>query len=131
MLMHVSQTAWSAQEALTCPIALSSQAIQITAPSSEWIAFVGHPLNLMGAGLMQGEPVTQAHLKPSRITSNKETEIVIWTFEGDYKEGKWLSCSYGDGGITLSKRIADSYSECTVTYKKIPRGRSVEGVTCR
>jgi hypothetical protein len=130
MLTHFLQLAWSAQDTLVCPAELSAQAFQIIAPSSEWAAFMEHPLNLASVSLMQGEPATQAHLKPSRTVSSKETDMVIWTFEGEYPKGKWLSCRYGDGAVTLSKRIADTYSECTVVYKTNRRSRVVEAITC-
>ena len=131
MLVQTMSAAWSAQDVVACPLTLSAQAIQIDAPTPEWTSFVNHSLSLTSVSLMQGAPVTQAHLKPNRTTSTKKGSTVIWMFEGEFPEGKWLSCSYGDGAITLSKKIAETYSECSVSYQGSGGNRIVSAIVCK
>jgi hypothetical protein len=72
-----------------------------------------------------GAPATKTSLKPYSTENSQNGEVSMWKFEpGSYPEpdGLWLLCKYGDSGdITLSKKMAVRYAECTVISAK---GRS-------
>jgi len=81
---------------------------------------------------MQGEPSMQAALKPSATRKIAGGNAVVWVFEGPYPDGKWLSCEYAGGIASLSRRIADTVSECSVTYGSVKQGvQVVREITCR
>jgi hypothetical protein len=108
----------AAETLLNCPAEISGELLQMQAPSPEWQGFVKSPLRWRSVSLMAGEPSTQTHLKPDLFNETKEKSTSTWKFVGDYPEGKWLSCGYVDGSVSLSKRIDDRFTECSVVYRK-------------
>lgn len=131
-LLQATQHSWGANETLICPQEISPKAIQIAAPSIEWRSLVARPLALTSAGFMQGAPESQADLKPTKSKRNQNTETLTWTFAGEYPQGKWLSCEYNNGALSLSRELTNSFSECSVTYQKITNThRVVKEIICR
>ena len=73
-----------------------------------------------------------ADLKPSKIKKIAGETVIVWVFDGPYPQGKWLSCEYAGGIASLSRRIADTTSECTVKYGSLKQGAQVvREITCR
>ena len=109
-------SAATAEAPIECPPALSEKSISVTSPNSSWRPYVPYAMKLTGAGFMAGAPETLTELKPSFIKESKLRTVAQWNFVGTYPDGKWLSCSYGGGTITLSKTIDVDTKSCEVTY---------------
>ena len=127
----------AAEAALNCPAEISEGSVQIRTPSPEWHGFAGLPFRLHGAVFMSGDPSSREHLKGSS-RETKEKEISTWKFEGDYPNGKWLSCLYAMGFISLSQRIDDRFSECSLVYRKDAKDKNgqwvpggIEKISCK
>lgn len=74
----------------------------------------------------------RADLKPSLTRKTAGGTIVTWVFEGAYPQGKWLSCEYANGVVSLAKRVVDATNECSITYKRVKQGASsLQGIMCR
>ena len=102
----VAATAAAATAQFECPASMSEESIVVTPPSADWRSYVSSPRKLKAAGFMGGPPETLTELKENSYKEGKQRTVVRWDFEGDYPDGKWLSCAYGDGvDITLSKPI--------------------------
>lgn len=129
----VAASAAAAGVQIECPASLSEQSIAATPPSADWRSHVSSPFKLTAAGFMGGPPETLTDLKPNFIKEGKQRTVVRWEFEGALPDGKWLSCSYDSGAITLSKTIDASITSCEVSYTRAkPGGRqSLEKIRCR
>jgi hypothetical protein len=129
--MTANQSA-AAEQLMECPHQLAPESIRLADDKSGWIGFVPEPLLLTAAGFMQGQPSTRADLKPFSTARSGSGSVVKWKFEGPYPEGKWLSCEYAQGAVSLARRIDDSFTECSVTYRKTKHGtQSVQSIACR
>ncbi|MDR0780383.1 MAG: hypothetical protein LBF16_06770 [Pseudomonadales bacterium] len=109
--------AFAANQDVQCPSTIPAESVHIADGEEGWIAYVLYPLKLTSAGFMQGEPSTRAHLKPWATREIAGGDVATWVFEGLYSQGKWLSCEYAGGVASLSRRIADTTSECSITYE--------------
>jgi hypothetical protein len=110
---------------IACPPTIPAKSVQLIDTAEGWLGFVPLPLPLTAVGFMQAEPSKQAYLKPSSTSKTADGSFVEWRFEGPYPQGKWLSCDYAGGAVSLSTKIADSTSACAVTYKRGPQGAPV------
>lgn len=107
-----------ASDRIDCPSEISATSIQLKNTPDGWTPFLPSSLALTAAGFMQAPPEKMAHLKPSSTKENKKRTIVTWKFQGDYPQGKWLTCDYAQGAVSLSKEIDRSTAECSVIYEK-------------
>ncbi len=111
----------AAAQELSCPPELLSSAIKLIDIPAPWAGSVQrYPLALKAAGFFDGAPSRMAELKPFSVKEGNKKVVEKWLFDNEYKwpEGKWLSCDYGDGVVSLSKEIPKEISECTVIYEK-------------
>ena len=78
-------------------------------------------------------PERRGDLVPSGGHQGKGTWSSTYAFEGSYPEGKWLQCSYGQTNqLTLSRRLPDSVTACTFTYRKGEKvGQNDIKIVCR
>ena len=113
---------------LSCPAEVSGSLFQMQAPSPEWQGFVKPRHLLRGAGFMDGEPSSEAHLKPDSVNRIKDGYIDTWKFEKGHFEDIWLTCLYANGVFSLSKKIDGHFSECSVIYKRDKKTNHVEGI---
>lgn len=120
---------------LVCPTELSGAAIQIASAPSGWAAHPSKYFRLYAAGFNNGPPENLAELKPVSVRESKQESTELWRFEGGGPtDGLWLACAYGGpaGDITLSKKISDSYSSCTIKYTRSTKaGARNIAITCR
>ncbi|MES2128120.1 MAG: STY0301 family protein [Pseudomonadota bacterium] len=119
---------------LQCPAQIAGGPVQVPGASTDWVAFAPVPLKLHSVGFMDGPPSRKIELMPAKIDQHRDRSTVTWQFaDGPLKNGKWLSCGYGDGGeITLSKPISDSTATCIVYYRNgvLPNFRDIR-IECR
>ena len=128
---------------LTCTVLLTQAAIaeerfyecdqtvkiKITTESQsqdKWIEFHKSGWKLTSIGFAGNEPSKLEDLKPYDIKQFLGSKKVTWLFEGDYPEGKWMSCAYHDLAIIRSMRIDDNAKSCSVTYRTGDRSYLVE-----
>lgn len=100
---------------LICPDKVAASHLQFNYSDDDWVPFVESHLKLTSVGFMQAPPEKVAHLKPFTSSKYKKNDTDNWRFEGDYPEGKWITCSYDQGTASLSKKIDNKFSECAVT----------------
>ncbi|WP_374581196.1 STY0301 family protein [Pseudoduganella sp.] len=107
-----------------CPDVIRPAAVQVEMYG--WQSYIEFPLRLSSAGVAAGPPDMRAGLKGERISKRSELEVTVFRFgETGFEQGKWLVCSYGQGGeISLHKRLPENLKACTVSYQtpaKAPR----------
>ena len=104
---------------LACPVSVPATSISLTAVPVGWTAYVNGPLYLSAAAPIDGAPERKGQLVPSGEHTRKGQTTIVYRLEGNYPDGKWLQCSYGEHGeVTLSRKMDDSVSQCAFTYKK-------------
>lgn len=122
-----------AEEKLICPsrVRLASGSVVSEDVPPGYTPFVpGGVARLTGVTVFDGPPEDGAALKPSSISSSGER--VKWVFEGTYEKGKWISCDYEKGLITLVRQVAEPASTCAATIKKTKPYNNLEaGFSCR
>lgn len=130
--LHSLSPALAADAVIECPASIAPELGDLSVDKSAWVVFVARPFLLTAAGFMQGEPSMRADLKPTSTRKTTTGRVVTWRFAGSYPRGKWLSCDYADGLVSLSKQIPDTIGECSVTYRGIGKGRlSVGEIVCK
>ena len=122
-IVTFSQQAFAADQKIDCPAEIPAASLQVTSTPAGWTPFVPSPLILTAAAFMQASPEKMAYLKPYSTSENKKHSIVTWKFEGEYPQGKWLTCDYAGGAVSLSKEIDRDISSCTIEYEKKIRGK--------
>lgn len=55
---------------------------------------------------------------PHSDKPGKDGSTAVWTFEGDYSQGKYLSCDYAGGVVRMAQRADDAVKLCTVVSRK-------------
>lgn len=79
-------------------------------------------VRLSGVSVFDGPPEQGASLKPDTV-ANKGRDI-IWKFEGDYPQGKFISCDYANGLIRIYSKIADVTVAC-VSKTEITKSQKI------
>jgi hypothetical protein len=109
----------SAQQTIECPPALAPAALQLNPPIEGWHYFAESPLYLHGAAPLYGPPELRGHLVQNTVRTSKDAKTYVYQLGGHFPDGKWIQCAYGEHhALTLSKRLADDTSSCTITYRK-------------
>jgi len=131
-VLHPLSPVLAADAVIECPASITPELGDLSLDKEAWVAFVARPFPLTAAGFMQGDPSMRADLRPTSTKKTSAGRVVTWTFVGPYPHGKWLSCDYADGLVSLSRQIPDTASECSVTYRGSGKGRlSVGEIACK
>ncbi|WP_157263451.1 STY0301 family protein [Azohydromonas aeria] len=56
-----------------------------------------------------GPPEKKSSMAPNLDVRSRDSG---WKFEGDFPEGKWISCDYAEGLIRLAKRLDEPTEQC-------------------
>lgn len=131
----VATSTFAAGQHIACPSEISQPSIRLVGIPSGWATYVASPLYLHSAGMAAAPPGKLADLigegtgKPGR---DKEWSTT-YKFEGEYPDGKWMECGYGEyNQFILSKRLDDETSECRVSYRKGEKaGQNALKITCK
>ena len=115
--MFISQS-FAADQNIACPAEISATSIKIVNPLDGWTPMIPSALTLSAVGFMQASPEKMAHLKPFSLHEDKKRVHLTWKFEGDFPQGKWLTCDYAGGVVSISKEVARNTTECAVVYEK-------------
>jgi hypothetical protein len=106
-------------QAFGCPESIAESSVKLTGIDSEWTPFITRPLYLHAAAPIDGPPQRRGDLAEFTEQKVKDGTIVKYRFEGNYPDGKWLQCLYGEyGQVTLSKRIDDRFMTCEFYFRK-------------
>jgi hypothetical protein len=111
-----------ASETYVCPshIDISSGTVQVNALPEGFDTLVSQTTgSLTGSNVYYGHPKKQAALIPTSTSDHGNAST--WKFEGDFPEGKWLSCDYEQGFARLVRRIDDTAKSCTSKNRWINR----------
>lgn len=134
-VLALSPLAAIAAEAVACPAEIQQSSLKLTDIPAQWASHVASPIYLHGAGATAGPPETKGQLRPESSTyaEGKASWKVTYNLEGDFPRGKWIECSYGTfNQIVLSKRLPETTSRCTVSYRKGERaGQHTVDIACR
>lgn len=120
------------EKILECPSSVPESSIRLENVPAGWTAFIARPLYLKAAAPIDGPPQRKGTLAEYEERKGKGETTYVYRLEGEYPEGKWLQCSYGEyGQIALSKRLDDVVSLCKFTYKPGPKaGQNIIQIQC-
>lgn len=118
----------AALAAVVCPATLPG--VRANEVPAGWKAFPPASVRLAGGGLLRGDPSREVYL---RGDSEKTRSGSISVSDFAPGEEKWLWCGYGGtSALQIAKRLPDSATVCTVTYKATQRdGITAIDATCR
>ena len=138
MLLTVGITLGSAGSAFAgdvlCPKSISVKQ-KITSLPTSWEAFPERlPSQHKSVSFFEGHPKNRVAL----VTDNSEiadgkNEIATWNFIRSAK-GYWVECMYDQTNIALTKRLAESVSQCRVTYERnvtISGAQLIREIACK
>jgi hypothetical protein len=118
LLMIASSMPRAAMTAeVLCPVQIPAPAVRIQATDG-WTSYTPRDLPLTSAGFTASPPAQLEELKPYAIKETKRRLTETWRFDGPYDGGKWISCGFAGGKVTLAKKIAADTATCVVTYDK-------------
>jgi hypothetical protein len=109
----------AAAPAPECPASIQEKSIRLIDTPAGWSAFVGSPLYLHGAAPMSGPPEKLGELSDYVQQRGKSEWTYTYRLDGQFTDGKWLACTYGESDqITLSRKLDDSITVCSFKYRK-------------
>lgn len=114
-------TAVAASTTLECPPTVQLNEPRASAsslPAGAEIVLDANPLRLTGYNVFDGPLIREAALMPQSDKPGKGGSTAVWTFEGDYSQGKFLSCDYAGGVVRMAQRVDDAVKRCTVVSRK-------------
>ena len=74
----------------------------------------------------EGEPAKQVFLAPSRGKGATQ----VWDFDAS-ASGYWLSCSYAETSVMVTRKLPDTVKSCAVEYDKAFADPVVKRLRCR
>lgn len=118
---------------LECPALIPQSSVQINGTAAGWLPYVASPLYLHAAAPMNGPPAMKGDLVDFQETRGKAEWSYTYSLDGDFRDGKWLQCTYGEHNqVTLSRRLPDDTKECKFIYKKAAKaGQHDIKIFCR
>lgn len=123
MMVAVPSAVSFASEIVQCPAAIEVQQQAREVPAG-WLAYepeTKHPL--MSVEFSEGEPKNRATVLPT----GERGAVAIWNFIPS-AEGYWVSCSYNNTSIVVSRKLRAGTTACQVEYDRdfaIPLPKSI------
>ncbi len=117
-----------------CPLHVVASSANVTDVLAPWkLNSRTEKIKVKSADFSDGPPAEMAILKPYDVKEKKGGSVVTWKFEGDYPQGKWLSCGYVGNLISLSQELPKRVSECKITYGHDKKwgGIKIESIVCK
>ena len=131
-ILSLANQSCAAEQILVCPSKIDASHVKLTYAEDGWTPFVESHLRLTSVSFMDGPPEKIGHLKPLTTSKYKKNDSDTFTFEGNFPNGKWLSCLYDGTQISLSKKIDDALRVCVVTqFKEKKYGRNSFEINCK
>lgn len=69
---------------------------------------------LIGFGFFNGNPKNKEELAPEKEFIKKRKLYSIWHFDRSNTEHIWISCTYSQTSITLTRPLNKSFNTCTI-----------------
>lgn len=101
---------------ISCPetVRVASATLESSdVPAGHKVIVSKSPVRLTGINAFNGPPEDGAVLVPKSERSSRSASTATWKFEGDYPQGKFVSCDYAQGLIRVAARLEDTVSTCT------------------
>jgi hypothetical protein len=136
-LLAASSIAWlltdANAETFNCPAYIAASSANVVEVPPSWkVNGQSNKLKVVSAGFSDGQPSELAYLKPYETRRKGGSTVAIWKFEGLYPKGKWLSCDYEGGLVSLTREMPTGISECVVIYEKPRSGSAQPGpIACK
>jgi hypothetical protein len=130
LFMLVVANASYASETYVCPthMDISSGSVQLKSMPEGFESLVPQTtVWLNGVNIFDGHPKQRATL--IETSTSDHGNISTWKFEGNFPDGKWFSCDYQQGFVSLVKKIDDSAKSCTTKNRWINRAQKELEVT--
>jgi hypothetical protein len=105
-----------------CPAAVNVEQRVSAVPEGWETAVASQPHRLAAVTLYDGPPAERASLKFGRDEKQKREWIATWELQPN-ERGYWIECGYDRTTAVLTRRLAPSVAECTMTYER-KRGAS-------
>lgn len=104
---------------IECPPKIPEASIRLENPPAGWTVFAASPLYLHAAAPINGPPEQLGQLREYSERRGKTEWSYTYRLDGPFPDGKWMQCAYGAfNELTLSTRLDEHTSECTVTYRE-------------
>ena len=119
---------------LQCPASVQiSESLANQIPPWEAVVDQGRGgYNLDNVGLYSGHPKNKAAVVPDKTTRSKGLAKTTWRFPQKKSADFWISCSYANTSILLTRQLPDGLSHCEVTSELLPSGSvlGIRSITC-
>jgi hypothetical protein len=88
--------------------------------------------NLDNVGFYSGHPKNKAAVVPDKTTRSKALAKTTWRFPQKKSADFWVSCSYANTSILLTRQLPDGLSHCEVTSELLPSGSvlRIKSIAC-
>ncbi|WP_407932146.1 STY0301 family protein [Geomonas anaerohicana] len=113
MMVSVLPAVSFASEIVQCPAAIEVQQ-QARAVPAGWLAYEPdskHPL--MSVEFSEGEPSKKVTVLPT----GEKGAVSVWDFTPS-AEGYWVSCSYNNTSVVVSRKLRSGTTSCRVVYDR-------------
>lgn len=108
----------AAEQIITCPLELPSDAMTIAERGDGWQPFVSSPLYLHDAGPIAGPPDRLGTIMGKMQKRGKAEWTETYKLDVGYPEGVWFQCSYGESNShTLSMKLDSAVKSCVIKGK--------------
>jgi len=102
---------------LSCPMAIEATQ-KLAAPQKGWTEGTGKlPTELSGLAVFDGPPSEMADLAPDEGPTTADSVSNIWDLPPSDR-GYWVTCSYGNTNVTLTRQLPKSVTRCEAVFEK-------------
>lgn len=123
-----------AAETVSCPDAITTRQ-ELASPVAGWSAILDDTQHkLAGITFYDGPPAEKASLVYDRMTRGKGEQIATWNFAQTARRPIWLTCSYVETVVQLSRSLPPQITTCSVTYdatQQIAGLPVIKRISCR
>ena len=117
-----------------CPASVQvSESLANQVPPWEAVADQGRGgYNLDNVGFYNGHPKNKAAVVPDKTSRSKGLAKTMWRFPQKKSADFWISCSYANTSILLTRQLPDGLSHCDVTSELLPSGSvlRIKSIAC-
>lgn len=120
LLFALSPVVSAAVFQLACP-ELDADSLRIARPPAGWMPFAAADGRASDAGIMYGAPAERMDAKPDAVARRNNELRSTWRFDDGVNLPKWVKCTYGAGGPTLSRELPADTLSCSITISRKQR----------
>jgi hypothetical protein len=116
-----------------CPSTIQVQEAADIAQLEGWRTYdtsVKGAHHFVNVGFSEGPPEKLVFRTPSKSTATKLKKLDVYDFSSGVSDDIWMSCLYSDSAQALTRKMADKFSRCEVTYDPTTAFRTVRRIDC-